>query len=267
MNNRPLVSIVTIVYNGEKYIEQTINSVLNQSYTNIEYLIIDGGSKDNTVPIIRKYESKIAYWVSEKDKGISDAFNKGIAKATGEIIGIINADDWYEKDTVHLVVHAMGKNDVVYGDVQYWKNTKKSFIQKGDSAHLEKAVSVVHPTVFVKKVCYEQLGGYNTGYKCAMDYEFLVRLKINHYQFAYIPRVLANMRWDGLSDKRWLLGCRETLAIKNHYFPQRKLGNYLYFYKNVSAITIIKFLEKLGLEFIMKFYRERFSSLKKSYNE
>src|SRR5258705_5340519 len=104
MEYTPLVSIITIVYNGEKYIEDSIRSVINQSYKNIEYIIIDGGSSDNTVSIIKKYEKQIAFWISEKDKGISDAFNKGIAKATGEIIGILNSDDWYERDTVAKAV-------------------------------------------------------------------------------------------------------------------------------------------------------------------
>ena len=101
---KPLVSIVTIVYNGEKHLEQTIQSVLNQTYSNIEYIIIDGGSKDNTINIIEKYSDRLAYWISEKDNGISDAFNKGIAKSTGEIVGLINADDWYDFDAIKHVV-------------------------------------------------------------------------------------------------------------------------------------------------------------------
>src|ERR1700730_3668142 len=151
MTNYPLVSIVTIVFNGEKYIEQTIESVLNQSYKNIECIIIDGGSKDNTISIIKKYEDRLAYWHSEKDEGISDAVNKGIAKATGEMIAILNADDWYEKEAIRMIVETIGQLDVAYGDVQYWKDNKKSFIQKGAAEHLEEEVSVIHPTVFVKK--------------------------------------------------------------------------------------------------------------------
>jgi len=261
----PLVSVITIVYNGENYIEQTINSVLNQSYKNLEYIIIDGGSKDNTLSIIKKYENRITYWVSEKDSGISDAFNKGIARATGEIVGIINADDWYEPDTVNLVVNVIEHYDVAYGYVQYWSHSKKSFIQKSTVEHLERQVSVIHPTVFVKKECYQRFGVFNTNYKCAMDYDLLLRLKVNHCKFVYIPSILANMRWDGLSDQRWLLGCKETLKIKNHYFAERKLGNYLYFYKNVFSISVIKLLERMHLDFIIKFYREKFSKLK-TYN-
>jgi glycosyltransferase involved in cell wall biosynthesis len=265
MSYSPLVSVITVVYNGENYIEQTINSVLNQSYKNIEYIVIDGGSKDNTVPLIKKYEDRIAYWVSEKDSGISDAFNKGITRATGEIVGIINADDWYEPDTISIVVNAIGHYDIAYGYVQYWSDFKKSFKQKSTVEYLEQHVSVIHPTVFIKKECYERFGAYNTSYKCAMDYELLLRLKINHCKFVYIPSILANMRWEGLSDQKWMLGCKETLKIKNHYFRERKFGNYLYFCRNVFVISVIKFFEKVHLGFIIRFYREKFSKLK-TYN-
>lgn len=265
MTYQPLVSVITIVYNGEKHIEQTINSVLNQTYKNVEYIIIDGGSKDNTVPIIKKYESRIANWISEKDKGISDAFNKGLARATGEIIGIINADDWYEQDTISLVVNAIQHAEIVYGDVQYWSGSEKSFIQKGSVEQLEQQVSVIHPTVFIKSECYQKYGGFDTNYKCAMDYELLIRMKVNGCRFTYVPGILANMRWDGLSDKKWMLGCKETLRVKNHYFKERKVGNQLYFYKNVFAISVIKFIEKMKLGFLVKFYRQKFSRYK-NYN-
>src|ERR1700719_3728267 len=99
----PVISIITIVFNGEKYLDQTIRSVLDQNYPSVQYIIIDGGSTDNSLNIIKKYEKDLYLWVSEKDKGISDAFNKGIARATGDIIGIINADDWYEPETFKRV--------------------------------------------------------------------------------------------------------------------------------------------------------------------
>jgi glycosyltransferase involved in cell wall biosynthesis len=266
MTENPLVSVVTIVYNGKKFIEQAIHSVLNQSYPNIEYVIIDGGSNDGTVDIIKKYEPRLAYWISEKDEGISDAFNKGIRKCSGKIIGILNADDWYETDTVRKVVETIGDYDVAFGDVQYWKNEKKSFRQEGTAEHLEEEVSVIHPTVFVKKECYDKFGLFDKNFKCAMDYELLLRLKLNGCRFVHIPAVLTNMRWEGFSDKRWILGCKETLAIKNRNFPDRKKSNYKYYYRTIVAISLIKTIERLGLNFIVKMYRENFSRLKKKYN-
>jgi glycosyltransferase involved in cell wall biosynthesis len=288
---KPLVSIVTIVYNGEKHLEQTINSVLSQTYPHIEYIIIDGGSKDNTVSIIKKYAARLAYWISEPDKGISDAFNKGLRQAKGEWVGIINADkgisdafnkglrqakgewvgiinadDWYETDAIRKVIEAAGDNDVVFGNVQYWKNSARSFIQISNLEYLEDDVSIIHPAVFIKKDAYEKFGYFDTSLRCAMDYELLLRMKINYRRFVHVPAVISNMRWEGFSDKQWRLGRQETLAIKNRYFPERKFGNYMHHYRKIWAISIIKVMEKMGLHGLLKFYRERFSKLKKTYD-
>lgn len=109
-NKAPLISIITVVYNGEKYLEQTIQSVINQTYKNIEYIVIDGGSTDGTLDIIKKYEEHISYWVSESDKGLYDAMNKGIGVAKGELIGMINSDDWYELEAVEIMAEAYKNN-------------------------------------------------------------------------------------------------------------------------------------------------------------
>lgn len=118
MTNMIKVSIITVVYNGVKNIEQTIKSVLHQTYSNIEYIVIDGGSTDGSLDIIKKYSDSISYWVSEADKGIYDAMNKGISKATGDLIGIINSDDWYEPDAIMNMVTAYEENTVLYGIIR-----------------------------------------------------------------------------------------------------------------------------------------------------
>src|SRR5882724_3849250 len=175
MDQSPLVSIITIVYNGEEHIEGTIKSVLDQTYPNIEYILIDGGSTDGTIEIINKYRHAIAFFISEKDSGISDAFNKGIRRANGEIIGIINADDWYENDTVAKVVEQIGDSDISYGDLRLLKNGKTDFILKGDHNYLDREMTINHPTVFAKRKCYEQFGLFDIKYKCAMDYDLVLR--------------------------------------------------------------------------------------------
>ncbi|MCB0383237.1 MAG: glycosyltransferase, partial [Psychroserpens sp.] len=110
MTKEPLISIITVVFNGEKYLQQTIDSVTNQTYKNIEYIIIDGGSTDETLNIIKANESHIDFWISERDNGLYDAMNKGISKAKGELIGMINSDDWYELNAVETVVNTYLKN-------------------------------------------------------------------------------------------------------------------------------------------------------------
>jgi glycosyltransferase involved in cell wall biosynthesis len=264
--NSPVISIITVVFNGEKHLEQTIRSVLDQTYAHVQYIIIDGGSTDQSVTIIKKYERNIYFWVSEKDNGISDAFNKGIARATGDIIGIINADDWYEPNTLERVASQMGETDVCFGDVQFWKNGQKEFIQKGNLKLLSKEITIIHPTVFVKRKIYETYGGFDLHYRCAMDYDLLLRLKVNKCRFTYLPFTLANMRWGGLSDSSWKTGCRETLEIKDKYLPEHKLGHRVYYLKHISAIQIAKTLSILKLGFITRTYRKLFSRVKKVYN-
>ena len=258
-----LVSIVTIVYNGENHLEQTIQSVLSQTYSNIEYFIIDGGSTDGTVGIIRKYESKLAGWISERDRGISDAFNKGLALASGELIGLINADDWYEQNCVEKIVTGIGEHDIAYGDVQYWKSGRKSIIREGNHHLLINEMTVNHPTVFIRRKCYLELGNFNTEFRCAMDYDVILRFFLNGKRFVRIPYVLANMRLEGISDKQWKIGCEETLTIKNKYFPERKIKNKIYYFKHLLAIGIPKKLDQLHLGFISRVYRKYFSELNK----
>jgi len=265
MENCPLVTIITIVYNGEKTIADTIRSVEAQKYPNLEYIIVDGGSRDKTLDIVRQFSNTVTTVISEKDEGISDAFNKGLRLAKGEIIGLINADDWYEDGALEKVVAAMPGYDIVYGDLRLWKDGQTDFIYRGDHAHLAKEMTVNHPTVFVHKECYDRLGLFDKNYKCAMDYELMLRFMVNGVRFRYIPSVLANMRWEGLSDTRWMLGCRETLTIKNKYLPGRKGQNRIYYYKHVLANGAPRVLKKLGLGFITRIYRTYFSKVKKVY--
>ena len=263
---KPLVSIITIVFNGEKHLQQTIESVLGQTYPNVEYIIIDGGSTDNTISIINKYNNRLAYWISENDKGISDAFNKGISKATGEFVGLINADDWYEKDTVEKAVQAMKNYDVVYGNLALWRNEKQEVIFTGNHNYLTKEMTINHPTVFLRRQCYHQYGLFDLRYKYAMDYDFLLRLFVNGRSFKYIPSVLTNMRWEGLSDLHWYKACKEVFEIKNKFFPGKKWKNKIHFAKQVTAIRTGKLLQSLHLNGLVRFYRHRISRVKKFYN-
>jgi len=200
--DNPLVSVITVVYNGAKHLEQTINSILNQSYKNIEYIIIDGGSTDETVDIIKRYEDKIDYWQSERDGGIYFAMNKGISLAKGELIGILNADDFYLSDTIKKVVDAdkSAKADIYYGDMQYvTENAHKLSVAKPDITKMNEMPAIFHPTCFVIKSVYDKAGVFDTQYKISADYDFLLRCLKKNFSFHYIPVALTCFRLGGMS--------------------------------------------------------------------
>ena len=222
------VSIITISYNSAETIEDTIKSVVGQDYPNIEYIIIDGASKDETLSIIGKYKDKIAKVVSEKDKGIYDAMNKGVENATGDIIGILNSDDYYyDESVISEVVRLFEKEntdglyaDLVYVDradsdkvIRYWKSGE---YQPGKFL---KGWMPPHPTFFVKKEVYEKFGLYSTDLRSAADYEFMLRVIHKHnISLSYMPRILTKMRVGGMSNvslkNRWKANMEDRRAWK-----------------------------------------------------
>jgi len=200
--NTPLVSIITVVFNGAKHVEQTIQSVLNQSYPNTEYIIIDGGSTDGTVDIIKQYENKIDYWKSERDGGIYFAMNEGISLAKGEWIGILNADDYYLPDTISQVIDATKLFDaaIYHGNMQYvTENAVPISVAKPDITKMNEMPAIFHPTCFVKKMVYDKAGVFDTQYKISADYDFLLRCLKQKLIFSYIPQTLTCFRLGGLS--------------------------------------------------------------------
>jgi glycosyltransferase involved in cell wall biosynthesis len=207
----PLISIITVVYNGSKTIEQTIQSVINQSYKNIEYIIIDGGSTDGTIKIIKEYEKDISHWVSEPDKGLYDAMNKGVSLAKGELIGMINSDDWYELDAVKIIVDAYLKNPdkcIFHGDrydIDNDGNRRKYKFNKSKFKFIYFSMTYNHPSMFIHKNIYRAYK-YNIEFKSISDYEFVLKvfLKSNDL-FHYIPFTYVNYRLDGISAKQSLI--------------------------------------------------------------
>lgn len=204
------VSVVTVTYNSAETIEDTINSVINQDYGNIEYIIIDGVSKDNTLQIVDKYKHKIAKVISEKDGGIYDAISKGINLATGEIVVALNSDDMYASTDVISKVVEVFKNthaEAVYGDLNYVDRIDTSkVIRKWKAGNYKKGYFVKgwmppHPTFFVKKHCYQKYGTFNLSLKSAADYELMLRfIHVHEIKVAYIPKLIVNMRAGGQSN-------------------------------------------------------------------
>lgn len=198
----PLFSIITVCRNSEKTIEQTIKSVLGQTVQNLEYIIIDGASDDNTLSIINKYRDQIDVVISEADAGIYDAMNKGIALSKGEVIGIINSDDWYEPNTLELVAEAYEKSDkrkVIHGLCKYYENGREGKIL-GYHHDVIPNMMIAHPTVFVPSFLYDRFGDFNIEFNVSADYELMLRFFTNTVQFSRIERVLANFRSGGISD-------------------------------------------------------------------
>ena len=214
------VSIITVVYNGAKTLEKTIQSVLNQTYKNIEYIVIDGQSTDGTQLIIEKYMDAIAYYISEKDKGLYYAMNKGLRQATGDIIGIINSDDWYVKNAVNDIVVYFQENvvDLVYGQIiAVSEHNKESIYQNIALESMWYRMALPHPSVFVKKGVYDKLGGFDVNYKFAADYELLLRFYSEEIRFGYIDKVIAYFREGGLSTKRKKEMYNESYRISMSY--------------------------------------------------
>lgn len=238
---QPLVSIVTIVYNGEQYLEQTILSVLNQDYDNVEYIIIDGGSTDNTLNIIRQYEDCIDYWVSEKDKGISDAFNKGIRCSLGDLIGLINADDYYEDHAISAVVQrylTQGNlsHAIYYGNTHKITIDGKKEIKKSNQLSWCLSVPFSHCSSFLSRSYYKHYGLFSTDYKIAMDVELLMR-GLKQAQYIKIDQFIATQRDGGVSDSFRLDGYKEYHRVAKRYFGffhsyLAYLAKLMIFYKN-----------------------------------
>ena len=210
MNKNPKISIITVAFNSVRTIQDTIESILLQDYKNIEYIIIDAGSSDGTVEIIQSFGNKITYFISESDNGIYDGMNKGIKAASGDLIGILNSDDFYPNNFILSNVAKTFVNnqcDAVYGDLVYVRDYNKNKIvrywQAGDYSALKikNGWMLPHPTFFVKKSIYDRFGLYNTELKRAADYEMILKLLYKqNISVKYIPMILVNMRMGGASN-------------------------------------------------------------------
>lgn len=199
-----LCSIITVCYNSEKTIKRTIESVLNQSYTNIEYIIVDGASSDRTVEIIKEYEPKFQgrmKWISEPDQGIYYAMNKGIRLAKGKLIGIINSDDYYENCAVETMVNEMTESpyQILYGMTRAWVNGKEESISLL-SHNLLKQRMISHPACFVTAQLYADYGIFDTEFISAADYDFMLRMSyIDDVEFRPVDKLIVNYTSGGMS--------------------------------------------------------------------
>ena len=207
------ISLITVTYNSGKTLSTTLESVLAQTHPNIEYIIVDGASKDHTVDIIKEYEPRFKgalKWVSEPDKGLYDAMNKGIRMATGDVIGILNSDDFFtSNDILHQVADAFETHkelDAVYGDVHFVNpDNLETCVRYYSSKVFKRSLMKLgfipaHPSFYLKKERFEQFGLYKTDYKIAADFEFLLRvIYIGNIHTHYLPLDMVTMRTGGAS--------------------------------------------------------------------
>lgn len=228
------ISIITPVYNSEKTIERTILSVVNHSLNSeLEYIIIDGGSTDQTLDIINRFSSSITILVSERDKGTYDAMNKGINLATGDIIGIINSDDWYNDGALKTVQDTFEQNpeiSIVHSPVNnYLSGQQLSTFMPGKLENLPFKFTIAHPSCFVKKEVYNQIGLFDLSYPMAADYDFMFRAYTAGYKFQCVDTPLASFSLDGTTGKvtNKLKLIKESWQVSAKFVEQRS-GNIKY---------------------------------------
>jgi glycosyltransferase involved in cell wall biosynthesis len=255
----PKVSIITVVYNGVQYIEQTIKSVMIQDYKNIEYIVIDGGSTDGTQEIITKYESDIAHWISEKDTGIYNAMNKGLQIAKGDIIAILNADDYYYPNTINdVVTHFLKTNAaIVYGNLTKFRtiSSKEYFVDiTPDINTMQSRMGIFHPATFIKKEVYQELGHFNEKYKLSADYDFILRAYNKKYDFQYLNKSLTYFRIGGASNTNCNSYKEGVMVLSENNSPfvsQMKRAYFRCQYKQMIKRVINTLVKIFGLQEIL----------------
>ncbi len=243
MQDNPLISIVTVCLNNAEDLEKTILNVKNQNYKFKEHIIIDGGSVDDTVNVIKKYKECTSYWVSEKDNGVYDAMNKGILKSSGEIINFLNAGDCYYDNSVLNVVsenfEGFEKPEIIYGLSESFsvkENIKYISGSKINENNLWKGMPICHQSMFFNKKVFQEIGLYDLRYKNMADYEFLLRYFKNkqNKKIIFIEKPLCKFALYGLSDSDYLANLKEIELISKKYYPFSFLKKVYFFIKRIK---------------------------------
>jgi len=230
----PFFTIITVVRNGASFIEECIDSLRNQTFSNFEYILIDGGSTDGTIEIIQKNLDVVSTFISESDLGIYDAMNKGINLAQGKYIGIINSDDKYNKWTLEKVfseVNMLSNECIAYGAIDFSDSKNQS--QRINHTELS-ARMIYHPAVFVSTAVYKRLGFFNLKYRIAADYEFILRCFVGKVEFLPIDSSLAVYRRGGFSNMHQYRSLIEAFKIQIKYYPRK---SNIAFYRLMRALV------------------------------
>lgn len=241
-------SIITVVYNDFTYLEQTIESVIKQPGIDLEYIIIDGGSDDGTIEIIKKYEKYLSYWVSERDNGIYDAMNKGLQHVTGDVVAFLNSGDWYEDGALKIVEECFNDTlaKIVYGRVRRKRNEiDDGFIGisvpcNQELLHIENLYC--HQGLFIRKEVFDDVGSFDCNYKIYADFDWNLRAHNKGYSFHFILAVVANFRWGGLSTVHSSPVEKHEVCLKNldgHEEYRNEINEQFIVKKKEKAISIL----------------------------
>ena len=263
--SQPMVSVVTIVRNGAGTLSRTMDSVLSQNVRDIEYIVVDGDSTDGTLELLRANQNRLALWISEPDRGISDAFNKGIALSRGQIIGLINSDDWYEPGSILCVVEQMLKTgaDIASGRLQYWNGDRRTYLVSSDYTQLRRGMTVGHPTVFVRRKLYQKIGLFRLDFRLTMDYEWLLRSAVAGAHCIMLDRCLANMQEGGVGDRRWRDSQREVARARALHVPGAgtALAMRMFVARRIFIGSVRRVLDALGLARLRHIYHRWLSPI------
>ncbi|MEO8253826.1 MAG: glycosyltransferase family 2 protein, partial [Flavobacterium sp.] len=258
----PKISIITVVYNDGQNISRTIESVVNQSYSNIEYVIIDGCSTDSTVEEINKYRSKIDVFISEKDKGIYDAMNKGIHLCSGDWLLFLNSGDFFHSndilDLMSRYIEQSNNSDIIYGDFKVLsEGVKFSFVNKATNVNrIKKDMIFSHQACLIKGSLHQKFI-YDLTYTICADYDFLLKSYLDGAKFYKVPEVIATVSNGGLSDMNRINVFKERLKIKNTLAPS--LINHFYFFKSITYLSFVELVKKaIPHSFFEKIYKLKY---------
>lgn len=204
----PRISVVTVTRNSADFVEETLKSVAEQNYSDIEYIVVDGASTDRTIEILKKYSSSITKWVSEPDRGIADAFNKGFALTTGDYVLFLNSDDRLKsRDAIANIVQAItasGWPDLIYGDCELVERTSGNYLYTARIEFSPRSFkwgrTLPHPSLFTSRHYFDRYGRFDTGFRIAMDYEFLLRGALTS-RVVHVPVVVTEVRTGGISTR------------------------------------------------------------------
>ena len=249
-----IISIITVVFNGEGTIGRAVESVLSQKNVQVEYIVIDGESTDKTMEVLSPYGSYIAKIISEKDEGIYDAMNKGLKIATGDVVGFLNADDFYSHPEILLRIAEEFRDqavEAVFGDLDYFHQDNPTKIvrsyrsNKFPSKNLSRGLMPAHPTLFLKKAIYKKFGYFDSSFRIAGDFDFIVRVfKGGEINYRYLPESFVKMQLGGISTKG--LSSRITVLRENMRACK----------KNGISTTYLKLVSRYPQKLLEYFFRK-----------